>query len=269
MRGERSNPGGSCPPAAGFTLIELLVVMAVISALLAIVLPALHEVRTAADRARCASQLRQIAVAWHAYLGDNNQQFYQTFYAHQRFGGWAGMSGEVVVRPLNKYVGLPTEPNTPDGAELFRCPADKGDADYGPSAYLYFGNSYQTNLILIGPDWLSTYTGPEPMRTLHQAINEHLVNLKADAVCDPSRLLLVGDHNWRTQWWPLLSEPGQAWHGPECRYNMAFFDGHVTLTEIHKGVYIDSDYRIQPFRELDSLTHEMQSQIVREVCGGQ
>ncbi len=253
MKSRRSHPVGSGPCGVGFTLIELLVVMAVLSILLALMLPALHKARALSHRIVCASQLRQIALAWHAYLGDHNRQFYQAVNANHYFGGWRGITGGAVSRPLNRYVGLPTRVNVQSGAKLFRCPADQGD-DYGSATYLYYGNSYQTNLLLIGPDSLPTHPGlPEPIRELNRQINPHLKNLKAEAVCEPSRLLLVGDNNWVTQWDRLMPGAGRTWHDIPGRYNLAFFDGHITLIEIHKGIYLDDDYRILPFQELNGL----------------
>ncbi len=265
MKRRCSHPVGG--PAGGFTLTELLVVIAVFSLLLAVTLPALHRVRILGYRTSCASLLQQIALAWHAYLADNNQQFYQAMDAYHDFGGWRGIAGGAVSRPLNRYIGLPQEVKEPSGAKPFRCPADEGDDDYGPVAYLYYGNSYQTNLMLIGPDSLPTDQWvPEPIRGLYSEINEHLQNLKADAVCDHSRLLLVGDNNWVTQWDPL-KPAGRPWHDIQSRYNLAFFDGHVALIEIHKGIYLDDNYRVQPFRGLDDLTGKMQSQIVHQLNG--
>jgi prepilin-type N-terminal cleavage/methylation domain-containing protein len=54
----------------GFTLIELLVVVAIISLLMAIMLPALTSVRERSRTAVCLSNLRQLSHAVSGFVGE-------------------------------------------------------------------------------------------------------------------------------------------------------------------------------------------------------
>jgi len=57
----------------GFTLIELLVVIAIIAILAALLFPVFQKIRENARRAACASNLKQLSIAFVQYTQDNDE----------------------------------------------------------------------------------------------------------------------------------------------------------------------------------------------------
>src|SRR4030042_926350 len=96
-----------------FTLVELLVVVAILSLLMAILLPVVGKARVIAPRAACTGKLEQIALGYTMYLNESRGWFYGDNQNLQNplstYGGWPGKSLEVGLRTLNAYLGPPVQ----------------------------------------------------------------------------------------------------------------------------------------------------------------
>jgi len=89
----------------GFTLIELLVVIAIISIIAAILFPVFATARKKARQTTCASNLRQLGIAFQQYSQDNDETMPSDGWGYV---GWAGP-----IYPYVKAVGV------------FDCPDDQ------------------------------------------------------------------------------------------------------------------------------------------------
>ena len=58
----------------GFSLIELLVCIGIITILISLLSPVLHNARRSAMKTRCMSNIRQLAIAWSAFPSDNENK---------------------------------------------------------------------------------------------------------------------------------------------------------------------------------------------------
>lgn len=241
------------PDTIAFTLIEVLVAVALIALLAAVLIPALGKARAQARRGACASNLHQIAAAWHQYLDTNGGKFFQLTNANYNYGGIQGR-GDVMYgadplqpirKPLNEFLKLRAV--TRDGGTVFLCPSDTGGDVEKPRVFDYYGTSYTTNVFLVGQERLNIFPA-DPCRFVLLQVNKRLKGISRSSIWGESRLLLMGDFGWAHTQNPT-SDLVIDWHDRRHSHNLAFMDGHVEFLRIYKGIHVAPRYTTIPFRD--------------------
>lgn len=118
------------PRRRGFTLIELLVVVSIIAMLMSLLMPSLRQAREAAKRTVCASNERQLLIAYFMYKDENQDQIARadTFYTGRSWALTGPMSAlmspkEVTGGSLWPFLG--GAPGlTGSAMALYKCPDD-------------------------------------------------------------------------------------------------------------------------------------------------
>lgn len=215
--------GGKRPPA--FTLIELLAVIAIIAVLAALLVLVAGKALQSVNRAKSASNLRQLGAAVLAYSGENS-------YDLPRLEAWT-----VDILPYlgTTYTGGGVANYPP--MSVFWCPADKEprDPQWKKSLYLSYGiNNGNGNLLWYSWDTWRTTWKPHKLITLEQ--KPRLIMLtEVPTANTPNAIYPI---------WPIyIQQPGgvrpigKFWDSPttpyeECRANYVFYDGHVEFLKL-------------------------------------
>jgi prepilin-type N-terminal cleavage/methylation domain-containing protein/prepilin-type processing-associated H-X9-DG protein len=157
----------------GFTLIELLVVIAIIAVLIALLLPAVQAAREAARRAQCVNNLKQLGLATHNYVSQQNvlppfAQNYTNVGPWQAWPmGWSasllpGLEQTPMYNAMNWVWGAWDQTNytvTKSQLNVLVCPSENMPPPNWPNTKL----NYVANLG--GPPSVTVWNGPiAPMR---------------------------------------------------------------------------------------------------------
>ena len=175
----RSPIGRTHSKPRAFTLVELLVVIALIAILLALLVPAVQNVRSSAARTQCQNNLNQIGIALHAHH-DAKRRFPAARGTHPGVftvaQGWMyellPFLDQSTLR--NAFLAYPG-PVPTDQVPVYQCPADPRGSATG------FGHTLQGD-VPAGLGWYAGVTGSEG-RMPNSAIDPtHLGIFQVDSV---------------------------------------------------------------------------------------
>lgn len=211
----------------GFTLIELLVVIAIIAILAAILMPVFAKAKGRAQEVTCASNLRQISMAWLMYAQDNDGTACPTYYYTD---GWSyehawdftidwttgvAVSSDGLLTPYTR------------AKQINACPSFIGDQNGRP----YTGYAYNASYIGGDPSASGGYT-KIPVKLARIQSPSSTVLFAESAYMNGK--VFAGNNYLRAPNDPMMSlyNVGKVHYRHNRRANVAYADCHVKSTDL-------------------------------------
>ena len=237
----------------GFTLVELLVVIGIIALLISILLPSLATAREQANRTKCLSNIRQIAIAFQGYANDNKfwlpspapyNIFRKEDFLHWEISG-SGSAG-AGNRSLDES-GVAPYMGRPFNEVLWRCPSDIIDGRLRTGNY----NGYRYSYVMNGlaSPFYQTAVQKRPITRYINSTQKVLIYEEDEQTIDDgygtmgqgSGINMLAIRHDRKRILPDNPTTGITVNG-ERRGNVGFCDGHAEFLDrrtVHTPTYYD------------------------------